>query len=455
MKITSTLELLKIRDYLYTEAINNISAWLESELKTKKSRRYWEINLHYFLIHRSIIETFVGRWNQDLLNMNPDMSFLTVNFPTVTQNDLKFFDYPQTPSQSQFVGLNIFKNLILEKSSENISALDTQVFEKQILNNIKKEDLNQSSILLNLGTHNDELLEGVAAKYHNVRVPNFDIKFNHPKNWYSRAKLAALDEDPQYSTFKGFWTTLALSLPQENFEHFFEFNNMASLVINTLQPDSVASALLWSQFQRSIASQCILDNKPLILHQHGGGYGDTPFHLNNQVESNIADHYGRWHGTKTTCDKTFLIQPSRFDSLRKNFSSLRRQPKYYFLFGAHRASTQYYLEDTNLWPNTENNFTTIENFQCQEEKLPLVYKPRVAHGMNHQKEEEIQKILKKQGVLILNDNIDTTKIFSVAHTVLSEAMGATAYWECQTIGVKHKDLTIVPDELMNYKIKLN
>ncbi|WP_417422282.1 glycosyltransferase [Halomonas sp.] len=448
LKVESTKEVVRIRDFLYEEARRKLTEFLNDYHGLSKGKRFWDICLHYFLGQR-FVSSYLSRWNNRLLNQSSDNSIGLI-FPCADLMEFGWNTYGKVGAESPFFASHCSRIASLparKLTSRHGFSKETYLAVKRYL---KKAVGSQKSYAFDLGLHGHEYwkkelsVDGVNL----LKLPPFWVEEVKGVDFKARSYLAELDLSYPLENFEGFWSSLAMSLPSEFMEFFPELLKKSESLVGKYSPAFVFSTQLADSSSRILAALYADKGVPLHLQQHGGAYGEYPSHI-GAYEIRLSDVFYTWGWGKSK-----KLQPApahRLESLEvayKKISGKVNQKDEILIIGPHRPRVPSLYQGTDNDPSgDEELFEFLKRIEVGNDEK-VVFRYRRQHGFDERYEKEIASFLPK-GAVIDNQNRSIAEAYAKAKKVVIVDPFTTSAWECDYLKIPFCVLAKPSNEFMD------
>ncbi|CAM3796053.1 glycosyltransferase [Vreelandella rituensis] len=448
LKICSTIEIIKSRDFLYESARKELTIFLNDYHGLEKGARFWDIVLHYFLGQR-FIQAYLSRWNNELLNERSGER-VTSLFPCANLMEFGKLTYNRVDDFSPYVSdyfdvAGVAKERanfsIDEKSEENFNSL-----KRHIKNNVK----GGQGYAFDLGAHShvywrDKLKK---EKIDLVFIPSIWVGEKKYIDWPARCRIARKDLENPLEGFNGFWTSLALSLPGEFMELFPEMLDRSERIEKKYSPEVIVSTQLASTFSRIIAALYAEKGVPLHLQQHGGAYGEYSSHA-GVYEKRISDVFYTW-GWHDESEKTIPAPQHRLEHLANSYQEAMKEVKAkdeILIIGPNRPKIPNITDGTDCSPyNNKDIFDFLRELDASSYEK-VVFRFRRQHGFDPSYEKNIINLL-PEGAILDDQNRPIEKAYARAKKVIIVDPFTTSAWECEYLGIPYRVLNQPSEEFI-------
>ena len=311
---------------------------------------------------------------------------------------------------------------------------------------IKKLQKRSPSFFLDLGLYGANHFLKAFDLENWISLPGWNYRVKNDPNFQLRSEISDWDVTDPICDYPGFWTSIALTLPLEFLENFLPLHSRLNRFVDEISPMAVASSQLWSISYRILAALLAERNIPVLLNQHGGGYGKD-HHLETAVEVRLSDKFYTWGWYRTDNQKIIPFKPTRFDKLLKSMNNYVLEPKYNFIFGSHRTDLFDLLDNSNSDSDSISAIGGyVDSLSSKERKLTF-YKCRTQKGLSKSKELIVESKLKDIRSVNLRTPIE--EIFSCAKSVIIEYPNSTTEYESKITSRPYKVLNSDLKEKMN------
>lgn len=447
LKVQHTREVVRLRDFLYEEARKKLSNFLNDHHGLDKSERFWDICLHYFL-GQSFISSYLARWNNGLLNSRPSND-ITSHFPCSELIELDWKAYAKHENNSPFFdshfgGLEDSPSRTLSYRPElsSNSILPIRQYLNKVLPGVKK-------YAFDLGSHRHDYWKEDSAKkgVKLLRLSPFWIENSKNVDFKARAMIAELDKTSPLEDFRGFWSSLALSLPAELLELFPELLKKCESITKKYSPEFILSTQLANVTNRILSALFSEKGVPLHLQQHGGAYGEYPSHI-GVCEVRISDIFYTWNwgqGHK----KLRPAPPHRLELLENEYNKIKDHVEKtdILVIGPHRPLVPTLFEGTDKDPSADDELFKFLKTSASSSKGNVVFRFRRQHGYDSAYEEKVIKSLPK-GALIDDQKRSIVEAYAKAKKVVIVDPFTTSALECEHLGIPYQVLGCPGEEFM-------
>ena len=453
--VYSSSELYERHDLLYETCRLRLSKWLSGVHNLKHSDRFWDFLLHYYLSHQMVVRYYLGHWNNNALNSSPQFPEIFTKFPSANQQDLSRLFVTSLGGECPFLDnfhdlASIGKSVARSPSTaENINSESASIDHAEEV--IKKFQRRSPSFFLDLGLYGaNHFLEAFDLENW-ISLPAWNYRVTDDPNFQLRSEISDWDVTDPICDYPGFWTSIALTLPLEFLENFLPLYSRLSRFADEINPMAVASSQLWSISYRILAALLAERNIPVLLNQHGGGYGKD-HHLETTVEVRLSDKFYTWGWCRNDNQKIIPFKPTRFDKFLKSINNYALAPKYNFIFGSHRKDLFDLLDNSNAdYDSISAIGRYVDSLSSKERKLTF-YKCRAQKGISKSKELIVESKLKDIRSVKFNTPIE--EIFSCANSVVIEYPNSTTEYESKITSTPYKVLNSDWKEKMNLSVFL-
>ena len=447
LKEKSTYKVAKKLGELYDFSRKVLTDELNAIHSLNKSDRFWEILLHYFLGQR-FVSRFIARWNNGLLNVDPDAEAILANFPCRTFREYMHKTEMLVGSVSPYVMSNVIPSDVEDRELKSVDSVESMKDKEFKINKLLDSyQVKNKAIAYNLGVHNPKYWK---ARYKIIGInfvdfPSFDTFISDKIDWATRFKLAKLDEVKPAEGCEGFWASLALCMPTELLEDFKPLYEMTERVLERRNPEFAFSALLPTVTTRLVAAVLTERNTPLYLHQHGGAYGEYPSHHPAAFEKRISDKYYTW-GWEDSTGKAVPEKPHRLQELKKEFTKLKKRPHDILIIAPQISTVPELFAGTDL---DHFNIAVVKEFYrslSASDQKRVVVRLRRQHGYNVNEEKKFLELFPE--AQIDQQNRSVLEAYANAKEVVIVLPFSTSAWECEYLGIPYRILNQPCEEFM-------
>ncbi|MCF7993661.1 MAG: FkbM family methyltransferase [Chromatiaceae bacterium] len=449
LKITSTREVIKMRDELYETTRKTLTQLLNDYHGVRHSERYWDILLHYFLAYR-FCSNYISRWNNGLLNDRPDWNAIFAQFPTRETYEFGPKTAALVGTDSLYIAESLMRTGRLDgmsrDKSKSVNANNREAYNK-LAQYFASATKCKDAIGINIGSHspdywrNEWKKDGVDL----IDLPPFSSDTQKSVNWKLRAEIARLDEDSPFHNLKGMWSSLALCLPCEFIEDYPRLVDLTKRLLVGKEPAVVISTLMGMTSWRFVAAQLAEQGVPLHLQQHGGSYGEFPSHIASRIEVRIADKFYTW-GWQDQTGKTFPAPAHRLERLAQEYARIKAAKEELLVIASNLRLIPRINERTDL---DFEDFENVRVYLSELDKKHLthtVYRFRRQHGYSADREKEVIERLPE--VRFDPQSRSVALAYASASEVIIADPFTTSQWECEYLGIPYKVINKPSPEFM-------
>lgn len=451
LRITSTHAIVKKRDELYETIRKTLTRMLNEFHGVQHSERYWDILLHYFIGYRFIVG-YLPRWNNGILNAQPDWDSIIAKFPTRETYEFGSKTYTLIGPGSPYVSVSLARfnkfaqmsteksKVVIQKNRDNYNKIAQHFF---------SSSKGKKFIGIDIGVqdhdywHSKWLKEGVDI----ITLPPFSSDSKKSINWNFRSEIAQMDEDNPFPGCEGMWSSLALCLPCEYVEDYPRLVDLSKRLISGKMPTVAISTLMGMTSWRFIAAILAEQDVPLHLQQHGGGYNEFPSHLATRIETRIADVFYTWGWTDAS-GKAIPAPPSRLEVTASQYQRIPKNKEEIIAFGKIKPLIPVITDGTDLDVKNEDSVVSFANRLSKQDKQRFVYRFRRQQSYSRDREREIIERLPPETKYDFQERSSVEAYARARKVIVEETYGAVPL-ECERLGIPYDKVNSPSAEFMS------